>query len=233
TILVKEYAETIIPVSCTEQGRWSYRGAHFAESGHVMSPLLRQVKMESVSSSLHSSRTYNSDQMAVWDAIRDQAASAHFISPTGAMRDIHEARREDLETWLGHFPLLPDQRGILVILNGQVAGMDMLSRAEVFRILHEKLVKSYILDAILEKPTAHRAPKLDKAKKFLQAIIECEVQKFLSVGYGEDYRFRGKKVIGSALIHEGVVIHTAFFANRRAEKGEAMAGLSRRRQFRR
>src|ERR1043166_2116735 len=34
TILLKEKSETVIPVSCTEQGRWSYRTRLFGHSGH-------------------------------------------------------------------------------------------------------------------------------------------------------------------------------------------------------
>ncbi len=231
TILVKETAETIIPVSCTEQGRWSYRSAHFAESGHIMTAKLRRVKNESVHQSLRSTQRYMSDQGAVWDAIRDQSEAARIESPTAAMRDVHEARREDLETWLGHFPLLPDQRGILVMLNGEVAGMDMVSRPEAFRVLHPKLVKSYIMDAILEKPSRTKVAAM-AAEKFLHDIGTCEVQKFPSVGYGEDYRFQGKYITGSALIYEDVAIHMAFFMTNPAEKGGTMAGLNRRRSYR-
>jgi hypothetical protein len=36
SILIKEVSETKIPVSCTEQGRWSYASQAFSESGHVM-----------------------------------------------------------------------------------------------------------------------------------------------------------------------------------------------------
>ena len=36
TILLEQNSETIIPVSCTEQRRWSYESKEFAESGTVM-----------------------------------------------------------------------------------------------------------------------------------------------------------------------------------------------------
>ena len=44
TILLKERAETKIPVSCVEQGRWSYASAHFADSGAVKSRKSRASK---------------------------------------------------------------------------------------------------------------------------------------------------------------------------------------------
>ncbi len=36
TILVGGHTEVIIPVSCTEHGRWSYTSAHFADSDTMM-----------------------------------------------------------------------------------------------------------------------------------------------------------------------------------------------------
>jgi hypothetical protein len=44
TILLMEHSETIIPVSCTEQGRWDYVSEAFAESGHLMSLLAAQER---------------------------------------------------------------------------------------------------------------------------------------------------------------------------------------------
>src|SRR5512139_2242266 len=48
TILLKENSETIIPVSCTEQGRWAYATPVFAESGNIMTHNLRVKKASSV-----------------------------------------------------------------------------------------------------------------------------------------------------------------------------------------
>jgi len=65
TILLKKESETVIPVSCTEQGRWSYVSEEFADSGTVLSPRMRMVKAASVNVSLNASQRYESDQMAV------------------------------------------------------------------------------------------------------------------------------------------------------------------------
>ena len=58
TILLKKKSETIIPVSCTEHGRWLYVSDEFTDSGTVMSPKIRMLKARSVSASLHESRQY-------------------------------------------------------------------------------------------------------------------------------------------------------------------------------
>ncbi len=52
SILLVVKSETIIPVSCTEHGRWSYSSPAFSDSGVVMSPSLRMRKVSSVSTSL-------------------------------------------------------------------------------------------------------------------------------------------------------------------------------------
>ena len=74
TILLKEKSETVIPVSCTEHGRWSYRSSHFEESGHIMSAKLRRVKNASVHENLKAVHAFRSDQGAVWDEIAIQAS---------------------------------------------------------------------------------------------------------------------------------------------------------------
>jgi len=53
-----------------------------------------------------------------------------------------------------------------------------------------------------------------------------------TTGQGWDYRFEGKKVVGSALIDNKTVIHTAFFKASKSEKVGNMSSAARRRGFR-
>jgi hypothetical protein len=233
TILLKEKSETVIPVSCTEHGRWSYKSGQFEESAYMMSANLRNIKNKSVSFSLQNRREFASDQGAVWDEIGVQARVAGVHSATGAMRDVHEARKEDLDDWLELFPLTADQKGLLVMVNGKAVGLDMVSSIDAFRVIYPKLVRSYLMDAILEKPAKGKtASSHKKAKSFMNEILTCTEKRYDSVGHGQDYRYEGKKIIGSALIHEDTVIHMAFFGITEAEKAGHMSPLSRRKMNR-
>jgi hypothetical protein len=106
TILLMEKSETVIPVSCTEHGRWSYSSSHFEESGHIMSAKLRRIKNASVHENLKSMHCYRSDQEAVWDEIAIQAHANKVSSATGAMKDILEAKQEDMDAFLEHLPIV-------------------------------------------------------------------------------------------------------------------------------
>jgi len=232
TILLKEKSETVIPVSCTEHGRWSYSSSHFEESGYIMSAKLRSVKNASVCENLKAESVFRSDQGAVWDEI-DVQARMNKVSPvTGAMKDVLEAKKQDLDAFLEHFPLLTEQNGLLVVVNEKVVGLDMISKASAFKMLHPKLIRSYVMDALTEKPVMTKTTPGESADAFLEKILQCSESKFDSVGYGQDYRYDGKKVVGSALVHEGTVIHAAFFQITAAEKAGHMSSVSRRRAYR-
>jgi hypothetical protein len=232
TILLKEISETVIPVSCTEHGRWSYRSAQFEESGHIMSAKLRRVKNASVHENLRSAHSFRSDQGAVWEEIAVQAHINKVSPVTGAMKDVIEARQEDMDAFLEHLPIVVDQVGLVVLVNGEVVGLDKVSRTASFSVLHPKLIRSYVMDALTEKPRKARKTPREKADTFIERIIQCGEQIFDSVGYGRDYRYEGRKIVGSALAHDETVIHMAFFQSTETEKAGRMSPVSRRRAYR-
>ncbi len=227
TILLREKSEMVIPVTCTEQGRWSYASAEFRDSGVVASHRLRSSSSASVARSLASTGRHTSDQGAAWQEIADLSMESGVRSSTGAMRDIYEAKTAELNDYVKAFPIAPGQCGILVIVNGQPAGLDLLSLGPAYATLHLKLVKSYALDAILQQKSEGRKPSREQAVEFLKQASSTEEQKYDSVGHGSDYRYKGADMVGSALVWRQTVVHLAFFA---AVKNEGSMASSRRRQ---
>jgi len=236
TVLLRKKSATIIPVSCTEQGRWHYESKTFKDSGYIMSPRIRGLKNRSVQESLYRSGDYRSDQGAVWNGIHEQAVNASVQSPTGAMRDIHEARKADVGDYEKHFPCLEGQNGILVAIGGSVVGMDMVSNGGSYAMLHSKLVKSYLMDAILQDTEPSNSIDQAKAQQFIDDIAECQVDRYKSVGHGWDLRYEGRRLFGSALEYRKGLVHLAAFAANgvvQRNDGGGMAGYSRRASYRR
>lgn len=240
SILVAGKTELVIPVSCTERGRWAYTSSAFSSSNQVLEHKIRSRKLRSVSASLESSAKYQSDQGEVWQQIAALHGKACFHSPTHAMSDLYKAREEDLRRCLESLPLVPGQCGLLVLIRGKAAGLDTLSRPQAYARLHAKLVRSYVLDALLEQERPGAAPEAEpgpsdqvsQAKAFLAELPKCEVKDFPSVGCGQDLRLTGKDTVGTVLLHERKVIHAAVFRQDPAEQASPLASLRRRRLMR-
>ncbi|HIJ81427.1 MAG TPA: hypothetical protein HPP76_06950 [Desulfuromonadales bacterium] len=235
TILIAAGSSALIPVSCTEQGRWSYRSAHFEDSNVSMSPSLRSRKNASVSFSLNESRGYRSDQGAVWESIEELHSSHRTSSGTGAMKDAYEARREDLSAYQDAFPCLDGQSGMAVLIKGRVAGIEMVSRPLAYQQLHAKLLNSYAMD-IPQAPAGQSPAAIEKVRKILERMMEAEEKRFQSVGRGEDCRYTARGLLGSGLLVDEWFVHMAFFRTNERHRSrtteERMAPMSHRRASR-
>jgi len=232
TILVKEKSETVIPVSCTEQGRWAYVSKAFRDSDTVMSPKLRGEKARTVAASLSGTGQYRSDQGTVWRSINEMAAKAGTVSETGAMKDTFVQKSAELGEYLKAFPAVPSQKGLLVFIGGEAVGLDFVSREKAFELLHPKLIKSYAMEAVLEDKKNGAKPGRESAEAFLKEAAECQEKKYESVGRGHDFRYEGKTIVGSALAVDGQVVHLAFFRVGEADKSGDLASTRRRIRFR-
>lgn len=232
SILLKEKSELVIPVSCTERGRWSYVSNAFRDSDTVMSPKLRGEKNKTVAVALSATGEFRADQAKVWDGIREMEHKTQVISRTGAMKAVYEAKTQDLNEYLQAFQRVPEQRGVLVYLNGEPVGFDFLSKTKAFEALFPKLIKSYAMEAILDQKPEAAEPKPLNPKEFLNEAAGCQEKKYPSVGLGSDCRYEGKSIVGSALTVDGHVVHMAFFRVSESDRTGNMADTRQRRRFR-
>jgi hypothetical protein len=237
SILLKEHSRTTVPVSCTEQGRWAYESACFGMSDAMLERKIRSRKSQSVSFFLAAEGTHQSDQGEVWEGIQELHAKAKVDSSTAAMNDAFKARQEQLDECLRTFKREEGQVGLLVLINGQPVGFDLVSRPEVYARLHEKLLRSYVLDALLEKPGKRTAGGVaqEAARAFVASAEGARDEVFPSVSYGRDHRYTAPAMVGNALVHDGKLIHAAFLRVDDSHGGEGsrtLASVRRRRRFR-
>jgi hypothetical protein len=148
------------------------------------------------------------------------------------MRDVFENSREELESHLQHFPLQEGQKGLIASINGKIAGMDYVSSAGAFADLYQKLLKSYIMDALIEKSKKEKEVHLETAQNFLSSMADTERSMHPSISLGEDHRYKGKNLLASALVHKEELIHLAVFPMNDKDIFTDMTGYKRRRGFR-
>jgi hypothetical protein len=232
TVLLKEKTKTIIPVSCVESGRWSYKSDKFYSEETMAAAKLRRTTSSSVFKSLLMSRKHSSDQSAVWGEVEEYSRKSDFYSPTMSMKEVTDSKKNEIDDYLKSFQILPKQKGMLVFLNGEIVGFDFISLESAYTKIHQKLIKSYAMDAILSEIKEKKDVTKELAKAFLEKTTQSDEKEFKSVSLGSDYRFEGKDVLGSALIHQDKVIHMAFFKIDEKEKVGNISSSERRRTFR-
>jgi len=256
SILVAKNTEIVVPVSCTERGRWHYSAPAFSDSGVVAERQVRRELRRSVNMSLVAGAGHRSDQGRVWDEVDELHRRAATSSPTHAMRDVFEKRGSDLRGYLDSFPLADRQHGLLVLRGREVAGLDLVSRAPAYARIHTKLLQSYALEALTGrdgKGPLEATEALDLGRSFIARAAQTPGRSFTSPGLGWDVRFQAPGVLGSALMvregadeshggpHNGgapqIAVHGAFFrldesGERAREDDSWLVGYDRRRGYR-
>ena len=134
--MVPAKSSLVLPVSCTEVGRWRHVSRVFADSGVVAAQSVRRKKSLSVQRGLEHGMLFRSDQGEVWDDIEKLQARSGTSSATGAMRDAFAAHERTLEECVASIPLLDGQVGMVALFGDKVVGLDLVSRPEVYAALH-------------------------------------------------------------------------------------------------
>ena len=218
TILIAAHASLTVPVSCAEQGRWSYQGQRFMSKERVMPPRMRMKKNTAVYNSLVNNGTFEANQSETWDMIEEKMCGLGIDSATAAMGDIYEHELDIIDDYLKHFTIEDHQVGIMVMINNQVIGCDCFGKHNSLKKTFPKLLKSYVLDAIDANANTKKVlSSPQKASSFIDDVRNCLTQERPSISLGTDLRLVSQKVIGSALSVKDEIIHLTAFAKEEKE----------------
>ena len=230
TILIPAMETVVIPVSCVEEGRWSYDTERFHSEERIMAPMMRATKARQVNFSLRQSGNFKSDQGVIWNEISAKASRRKAESDSMAMAEIYKKDQSNIHDYLENFAMVDSQIGAIFLINGKVVGMDCFGKSETFEKTFKKIIESYALDAIdwFDSKVESKASKT-KVKTFLKTANEAQVETHPSVGLGTDCRLDSNKCTGFALAHEDQVLHLSAFA--RETEGKKSKPSSRMQRF--
>ena len=147
TVLVPGKAELTVPVSCVEQGRWTYNTPEFRSSKRALYADLRARKVAQVSESLASSGSRSAHQTEIWRDLAEKCHRMGAIAPTGAMADLYDRFDSKLDEAINALAPSQGEAGAIVAINGSVRGLDVFDRADTYIKLFPKLLGSYAVDA--------------------------------------------------------------------------------------
>ncbi len=176
------------------------------------------------------------EQVVAWDEIEKKyERMAEAPSPTMAMADLYESHRDATASYLPAFRPVFNQVGIIVFIDGSLAGIEILNKFLSFRENHSKLVKSYVMNALetagIDNKPNHQALRC-KATKLIQSAHLAGVEQRQSVALGNDLRMESEKFIGSGMEFEEQVLQLSIFASNNGN-GTASRNQMRRASVRR
>jgi hypothetical protein len=207
SVLVAAKSKTVVPVSCVERGRWRYHSPTFGHSGSHSSSKMRYVLKKSVSHSSREGQGHTSDQGEVWKEVDRQMASFGAASPTAAMADTYESRKEQLSAFTEQLKYVEGAVGLAAAVGDRVVSVDLFDKPATCRKVWERLLSGLIMDS-LEAGATEVLPARADVETLLGALRAAPWQPAPPVGVGEELRaeMEGDRH-ASALLYGGTVIH--------------------------
>lgn len=202
TILIAPQSEMKVPVNCTEHGRWGYV-SDFKQSQNIANYTTRLAKH-------HAYRSKGNVQKAVWDSIDDLEVSRSFSSPTQAMSESYENAKADLSEFLNAFEVVEGQTGVAVMIDGEVKGFELFLNSEIYKEYHEKILKSYLINA--EVNDSVFAIDREVIKSIIENALNDEFEEAKNEGLESRFEIKSEDGVGSFYTYKDELIHLSYFA---------------------
>ena len=205
---------TVVPVSCIEQRRWTSGGEanSFTASQQVAYTGLRRTMSTLVNQARRSGGDDATSQPRVWREVAETATTRGVRTKTGAMTDIFDGRRDEIETVCAALPLVAGQIGAVAYVNGALASLDLLNRAEAWATLHPRVMRGHALEAIGCSTNPPRLPP-EEAPAQLVAQLRRIVPdaSAAATGMGIDLAFEQHALSGRGVVLDHELVHLSVF----------------------
>ena len=111
---------------------------------------------------------------------------------------------------MNKFKIEDGQNGVIFIVNGELKGLELFYNHSIYKEYHEKLFRSYIIEAIVDNESADDVDRLE-IMRILENISNCESKSAKSIGLGDNIKFSNDFGSGSGLVYDDELIHMTFY----------------------
>jgi hypothetical protein len=188
SVLVGAHGKTRIPVTCVEQGRWSYRSALLRHAGHHASSSLRHLLKKTVTESTLRAASHHSDQRAVWGKVREEGLRHGTQSPTGAMAANYVAYAERLGSYREHLPYAEGATGLAVAVGQRLVFLDLFDRPATLEKTWDRLLSGAVLEAIARRAPDDTRPEASAVEDLWARMRDAPWTEAPPIGEGQEFR---------------------------------------------
>lgn len=201
TILIGANSKMKVSVSCSEKNRWAYK-SEFKQSEYIANYNTRRAKE-------FASRSSEKFQNVIWSSIDTLEEVNSFSSPTSAMEESYDHMKLKLNDIIDNFNVVDNQNGILIMVDGEIKGFELLFNSEIYKDFHSKILKSYLIDCDIKQTVS----TVDNSvvEDIIQKALNSTFDKKDSKGLEEAYVFDNYDGLGTLYIFKNQIIHWSFF----------------------
>jgi hypothetical protein len=191
-MIISPYAKKLtIDVFCVEHGRWTYQRGYGerGSSGEAKFKGAAKVTNAKVRSEAQGSK----NQSKVWESVAAEQEGFGVTSSTGTYMDVVNDKEvgKRVEAYREHLTTAFEKRknvvGVVAVINGKIATMDLFFHSSIFTQLWNKLLESYILEAA-------KGDKQSESRK--SGIKTADVENYIKAQFDQAYRKDGDDKFG-------------------------------------
>jgi hypothetical protein len=215
SVFLAPHSTTKLPVSCVEQGRWTYKSTKFAPTDYVAPTKLRKEKSEKVTENLKAHKSFMADQSEVWKHVSDYDDCFFVDSPSRNLSDVFKKQQSTSEEYLQSLSVEKEATGVAIFINKELRGMDVFNRTDIFGEYFPKIIKGATLD-LFNSEAPQKISMEEASAKTLDLLNRLRTTKpelHAGVAAGQEKRFNSKELSGFELDYNDDLIHLSGHAN--------------------
>ncbi|MFH1606850.1 MAG: DUF6569 family protein [Nanoarchaeota archaeon] len=211
-----------IPVSCVEQGRWSYQQPtwNLHMQPHPFIPTHQQEPNIRTNNEYRSGRkaaqsvcyAATRGQGAVWDEVKCLSANLGTHSATQNLEDTYSQKEGNINEYLSKFDYPTGAVGMIVVTknNGnRKCGADIFDQSNSLKQNFDKLLESYVIEALNGHNENIKGTKKE-AKEFLTKLQDAKAREEKAISLGTNYSIIGATIMGSTIVYKGTPLYLSF-----------------------